>query len=520
MNKYIPVIDLFAGPGGLGEGFSAFHDSNGNKPFKIALSIEKDASAHKTLELRSFFREFNDQEVTEDYYAYLRGNIARDELFNEHPQEATKAKTQAWLCELGKGNPSNEEIDQRIKTALNNKKVWALIGGPPCQAYSIVGRSRNHKIARSEFEKDKRHFLYKEYLRIVAVHKPPVFIMENVKGILSSKIGSENIFSKILFDLRDPWKALNIKDELNKKDQYLNYHIYSLVKIAQEDYLLRPTDYVIKSEKFGIPQKRHRVILLGIRSDILTKPTTLNEATYERTIDQTICDLPKLRSGVSKEKDSPCLWKSILDDLRNSDWINDNHVDSQLRDLILSEISNINSDLSLGSRYIHSKSLSTISVGSIFDPHLNGVCNHMARKHMRSDLYRYFFASCFAKLNKRSPNLSDFPKEILPHHKNIDSAIQGKMFPDRFRVQISGKPSTTIMSHISKDGHYYIHPDPTQCRSLTVREAARLQTFPDNYFFEGNQTTQYQQVGNAVPPFLATQIAEIVNNVLYRLSIV
>lgn len=513
MNNYIPVIDLFAGPGGLGEGFSAFHDSNGNKPFKIALSIEKDDSAHKTLELRSFFREFSDQKVTEDYYAYLRGNIARDELFNKHLKEAAKAKTQAWLCELGKGNPSNKEIDQRIQYAISNHNIWVLIGGPPCQAYSIVGRSRNHKVARAEFEKDKRHFLYKEYLRIVAVHKPPVFIMENVKGILSSKIGSENIFSKILFDLRDPWKALSIKDKQNKINQHLHYHIYSLVKIAKDDNFLKPTDYVIKSEKFGIPQKRHRVILLGVRSDILTKPAILHEVSYKPTIDQAIYDLPKLRSGVSKEKDSPLAWKSILDSISNSEWINDRHLDSKLRDFVLSEIKNINGELSMGSRYIQN-SVPIISKESILDPNLNGVCNHAARKHMRSDLHRYFFASCFAKLYKRSPNLCDFPEDILPDHKNVDGAIQGKMFADRFRVQISGEPSTTIMSHISKDGHYYIHPDPSQCRSLTVREAARLQTFPDNYFFEGNQTSQYQQVGNAVPPLLASKIAELLYSMI------
>lgn len=131
---------------------------------------------------------------------------------------------------------------------------------------------------------------------------------------------------------------------------------------------------------------------------------------------------------------------------------------------------------------------------------------------MESDLHRYLFASSFAREEKRSPKLRDFPKALLPSHQNVDS--DSSPFDDRFRVQLRNQPSTTIVSHIAKDGHYYIHPEPSQCRSLTVREAARLQTFPDNYFFEGNRTEQYHQVGNAVPPLLARKIGEVVLRLL------
>jgi DNA (cytosine-5)-methyltransferase 1 len=144
------------------------------------------------------------------------------------------------------------------------------------------------------------------------------------------------------------------------------------------------------------------------------------------------------------------------------------------------------------------------------DARLGGVCNHETRGHIRADLHRYFFAAVFAREKKRSPLLEDFPKALLPKHANVAAALKETKFNDRFRVQLAGRPSTTVVSHISKDGHYYIHYDPAQCRSLTVREAARLQTFPDNYFFEGERTEQYKQVGNAVPPLLAKQIARVV----------
>jgi DNA (cytosine-5)-methyltransferase 1 len=151
---------------------------------------------------------------------------------------------------------------------------------------------------------------------------------------------------------------------------------------------------------------------------------------------------------------------------------------------------------------------------SLYDDRLTVLTLHEARSHMASDLRRYLYAATFAQETGRSPKLADFPSNLLPDHQNVEEGRSGKMFSDRFRVQLANHVSTTVTSHISKDGHYFIHYDPVQCRSLTVREAARLQTFPDNYFFAGPRTEQYHQVGNAVPPKLAEQIAEIVAEVL------
>lgn len=143
--------------------------------------------------------------------------------------------------------------------------------------------------------------------------------------------------------------------------------------------------------------------------------------------------------------------------------------------------------------------------------------NHECRAHMPSDLMRYLFAATFGEVTGESPRLIDFPKCLLPSHKNVDpERVEDSIFKDRFRVQIAGRHSMTVTSHIAKDGHAFIHPKPMQCRSLTVREAARLQTFPDSYVFLGNRTAQYTQFGNAVPPYLASQIAEIVAGLLKR----
>ena len=155
----------------------------------------------------------------------------------------------------------------------------------------------------------------------------------------------------------------------------------------------------------------------------------------------------------------------------------------------------------------------------LFDSHLSTLIDHESREHMASDLHRYMYAARYAQKTGQSPRLWNFPPDLLPTHRNVSSSQSRPPFPDRFRVQLPNQVATTITSHISKDGHYFIHYDPAQCRSLTVREAARLQTFPDNYSFQGTRTSRYHQVGNAVPPYLARQIAEIIADVLDAMTV-
>lgn len=515
MRSQIKIIDLFAGPGGLGEGFSSYKDSSGRHPFSIAVSVEKEASAHKTLQLRSFFRKFPDGQAPDEYYQYVRGGISREALFDAYPKQAEAAREET-LQEPRALGIDNKYIHDQIERALANHKGKSIVvGGPPCQAYSLVGRARNMGIVGYDAKNDHRHFLYKEYLDILSLVNPEVFVMENVKGILSSTVDGEKMFPKILNDLKCPGKAVGRK--IRSK-----YKIYSFVKAAAEpndpEYE-DSADFIIRAEEYGIPQARHRVILLGVREDVKKIPGQLNTSD-KVNIEKVIRDLPILRSGLSKGGDSYEKWYETVSEIIKK-------LPSKLRKDSFKELAaNIphhsSEDLKADDRGRRAIQINRSVVKSMpvelqdwfRDENLQYVLNHETRGHIVEDLERYYFCASFAYANAKrdnpNPKSHEFPKFLAPNHKNWES---GK-FSDRFRVQAKGRYATTITSHISKDGHYFIHYDPLQCRSLTVREAARIQTFPDNYFFEGNRTQQYVQVGNAVPPYLANKISKIVFQLL------
>lgn len=506
-----PVVDVFAGPGGLGEGFASFRDDKGRPVFSSVLSIEKEKYAYETLLLRHFLRQFSDENgYPSEYKTYLKGEISRDELFSVHKSKHKEAINSTMLCNLCK--QTRPDVEERISKRLKKRRFWVLVGGPPCQAYSLVGRSRMQ--AMPGFAQDERHHLYKEYLHILVTKRPPVFVMENVKGLLSARFEkSQLLIRKIISDLQNPGVVFRV----NKAPKY---RLHSVSEGSLKDKEIDPRIFLVEAEKHGIPQSRHRIFIVGVRDDLPSIPLDKLEETVAPTVKQTIGGLPRLRSTLSRCRDSREAWQDTLKRLDERLNIKGCKPMRKLRTELRNKLRQpecFPRDI-MSTKHPTRKNARHAILSEIFRSDTGVLTGHETRGHMASDIQRYMFCSLFAELNERTPSLADFPVPLLPAHKNIKNGVQEIMFSDRFRVQLANRPATTITSHISKDGHYFIHYDPFQCRSLTVREAARLQTFNDDYKFEGPRTAQYLQVGNAVPPALARQIAERIAKMLRELE--
>lgn len=512
MSRQYAVVDLFAGPGGLSEGFASVKRNDGAPAYSIELSVEKEASAHKTLTLRSVVHQL-DPDKQKVYLNELNKGFRGEDWSRVFREEWENARRIALQLELGT-DAAQCAVDERIadiKRRYDGDTV--LIGGPPCQAYSLVGRARNLGNPNYRAADDGRHYLYREYIRILDLLRPAVFVMENVKGILSSRVDGTRIFPIIL-------------EELQRigTDDVGGYEVVTLTGAGHKNLwgALDPRDFIVRAEERGIPQARHRVIVVGFRKDIARRlPREFEDhrllpETFERaTVESVLAGMPRLRGGLSSGGDSLERWKDLVrESLLMLQGIDDLADDELLRDelqkvaagLSLEDLNFTRQEEVLRTEEEMPEYLSTW----IRQPNLTVLPNNETRAHIPQDLRRYLFASAFAKAHGYSPKAREYPEAIAPHHRNWTS---GK-FNDRFRVQMWDKPSSTVTSHISKDGHYYIHPDPLQARSLTVREAARLQTFPDDYLFLGNRTEQYVQVGNAVPALLAFQIAMAIANLL------
>lgn len=508
MNKPFKVIDLFAGPGGLAEGFASL-EVEGCRPFEIALSVEKEASAHSTLQLRSFIRQFG-AEPPQAYLDVLAGAASMPDWAELFPEQWGAATDHVLRLELG-----TPETAERLKPLLAEMagEDTIVVGGPPCQAYSLAGRVRNRGIAGYEPSEDHRHFLYREYISILRTVRPVAFVMENVKGLLSSKVDGVRILDLVLADLRAAGGA---------PDSYRLIAMTSGVRPPGEDSG-SGEGFLIRSENHGVPQARHRVIIVGVRADraegLDLASILLPEPSEEPvTVAEVLAGLPAIRSGLSA-RDSFANWREAM--VEQMDAVVEAVSGSPVEEVraLASEVTRLRDDFWMRCPVIPRAATAVVAgrrgptgdLGAWLLGSARGrIANHEARSHMAADLGRYFFAAVFGQVHGRSPKAEVYPESLAPDHRNW---LSGN-FSDRFRVQLANRPSTTVTSHIAKDGHYFIHPDPLQCRALSVREAARLQTFPDDYLFLGGRTAQYTQVGNAVPPWLARQIAQALHGLL------
>lgn len=499
------IVDLFAGPGGLGEGFASLVE-DGHAPFRIGISVEKEASAHRTLKLRAFLRKYHALHGTlpGQFIDFHAGLVPEPDWSTVDAEAWQLAIDEASALELGT-EAAATAIDGAIAKLRKNYDDTIVIGGPPCQAYSLVGRVRSRGKVGYIPEEDARHYLFREYIRVLDKLRPAAFVLENVKGMLSSTVESRLVFEMLMEDLTSLGTS--------------HAHHYELRAVHVEDGIAslrgasQPSDFIVRAEAFGVPQRRHRVIIVGIRSDLAGRAADANIAVsgIARTVRDVIETLPALRSGISRGLDDAAAWRGeVLDAAKLLAGISKGKEYLAIREAFLSVSKRVkdNAPTNRAATWLpdgYGTSNNDL-LQWIERPELRAIAQHETRGHMPSDLGRYLFAAVFGAVRGYSPKVADFPLLLSPNHRNWHSGV----FNDRFRVQLADAAATTVTSHISKDGHSFIHPDPMQCRSLTVREAARLQTFPDDYLFLGNRTQQYVQVGNAVPPFLASKIARLI----------
>jgi len=397
-------IDLFAGAGGLSEGFI-------REGFIPVAFVEKDANACYTLKTRITYYYLNNMGNQEIYLHYLKGRLSKEELYGNVPENLLNSVINEEI--------NKETIDlifQKIDRIAEKNKIDIIIGGPPCQAYSLIGRSKIGEIVR----KDNRNYLFRYYIEFLKRYKPDAFIFENVPGLLSAANG------KYFTEMLKGFKSIG----------YCVQH-----------KILNAADY-------GVLQNRKRVFIVGSReNNHFTFPEPDKNISTHYTLKDLFYDLPLLKAG---EKKNIAYYKYGENDYLKNSFIRNG-----------------------------------------FD----FTTQHITRPLNNHDLAIYKMA--INKFAEEGIQLryNELPEEFQSHRNKTS-------FTDRFKVLNLSGLSHTLVSHLSKDGHYYIYPDLNNPRSISIREAARIQSFPDDYFFEGCRTSCYQQIGNAVPVLFAQAIAK------------
>ena len=410
--RKLTFIDLFAGAGGLSEGFI-------RAGFTPIAHVEMNKDACDTIKTRTAYHWLKENKKTKIYNDYLKSEIKnKEELWKKVPEHLINSVINKEISE-----DNLPEIFKTIDKELNGQKVDIIIGGPPCQAYSIVGR------ARKDMASDPRNHLYKHYVKFLEKYKPKMFVFENVPGILSAKNG----------------------DYLNK--------IFKAVRNAGYEVAIPPKNH-LNAKDFGVLQDRKRVIIIGWKKELNLNYPKFKETEHNfQILKDLFADLKPLKNGQGTLNAVEYVTPTT-DYLRKT---------------------NIRNGLEF-------------------------VTQHIVRPNNKNDLEIYRIAVDLWSKKKRL-NYATLPERLIKH-KNTSS------FTNRFQVVDGGGISNTIVAHIAMDGHYYIHPDKKQNRSISVREAARIQSFPDDYFFEGSRTAAFKQIGNAVPPLMAEKIAEKIKEMI------